>query len=70
MKMWKLLVGFGILLILFGLILMLFENWKWRLPGDIYIKRDNFEFYFPIVTSIIISLVLTILLNIIFRIKK
>jgi len=70
MKMWKLLVGFGILLILFGLILMLFENWKWRLPGDIYIKRDNFEFYFPIATSIIISLVLTILLNIIFRIKR
>jgi len=70
MKMWKLLAGFGILLILFGLILMLFENWKWRLPGDIYIKRDNFEFYFPIATSIIISLVLTILLNIIFRIKR
>jgi len=70
MKMSKIVVGLGILLILFGLILMLFENWKWRLPGDIYIKRDNFEFYFPITTSIIISLVLTILLNIIFRIKK
>jgi len=70
MKMWKIVVGLGILLILFGLILMLFENLKWRLPGDIYIKRDNFEFYFPITTSIIISLALTILLNIIFRIRK
>jgi hypothetical protein len=30
-----------------------------RLPGDIIIKRDNFTFYFPLLTCILISLVLT-----------
>ncbi|BAL81674.1 DUF2905 domain-containing protein [Caldisericum exile] len=67
MKMWKVLVLLGALLIVFGFIVMLFENWKFRLPGDIYIKRDNFEFYFPITTSIVISLILTLILNLIFR---
>lgn len=30
-----------------------------RLPGDIYIKKGNFTFYFPIVTSILASIILT-----------
>ncbi len=34
-----------------------------RLPGDIFIRKGNFSFYFPVVTSIILSIVLTILLN-------
>ena len=34
-----------------------------RLPGDIFIQRGNFTFYFPIVTSIILSILLTIILN-------
>jgi hypothetical protein len=38
-----------------------------RLPGDIHIEGKNGSFYFPIVSSILISLVLTILLNIILR---
>jgi len=33
-----------------------------RLPGDIYIKRDGFSFYFPLTTSIVLSIVLTLLL--------
>jgi len=33
-----------------------------RLPGDIVYKRENFTLYFPIVTSIVVSLVLTLLL--------
>jgi hypothetical protein len=33
-----------------------------RLPGDIAVKRDNFSFYFPITTSIILSIVLTVIL--------
>ena len=32
-----------------------------RLPGDIYIKRDGFSFYFPLTTSIVLSVVLTLL---------
>jgi hypothetical protein len=34
-----------------------------RLPGDISIQRDNFRFYFPLGTSILVSVVLTLLLN-------
>ena len=34
--------------------------WLGRLPGDIVIERENFRFYFPIVTSIIISIILTV----------
>jgi len=38
-----------------------------RLPGDIYIRRENFTFYFPLVTGIVLSIVLTIVLNLFFR---
>lgn len=34
-----------------------------RLPGDIAVKRDNFSFYFPITTSIILSIILTLILG-------
>jgi hypothetical protein len=34
-----------------------------RLPGDLAVKRDNFSFYFPITTSIILSIILTLLLS-------
>jgi uncharacterized protein HemY len=32
-----------------------------RLPGDIAVKRDNFSFYFPITTSIVLSIILTLI---------
>lgn len=35
--------------------------WLGRLPGDIVIERENFRFYFPIVTSILISIVLSLI---------
>jgi hypothetical protein len=38
-----------------------------RLPGDIRIERDGFSFYFPLGSSILISIVLTIILNVILR---
>jgi hypothetical protein len=38
-----------------------------RLPGDIAIERGNFRFYFPLGTSILVSLVLTLLLNLFLR---
>jgi hypothetical protein len=31
-----------------------------RLPGDIYVKRGNFSFYFPLTTSIVLSIILTL----------
>lgn len=41
-----------------------------RLPGDIIIQRDNFTFYFPLVTFLIVSIVLTILVNIVIRLLR
>lgn len=38
-----------------------------RLPGDIYIHRDNFSFYFPITTMIILSVVISIVLALLRR---
>jgi hypothetical protein len=38
-----------------------------RLPGDIYWQKGNFTFFFPLVTSILLSLLLTFLLNLWFR---
>jgi hypothetical protein len=44
-------------------------GWLGRLPGDIFIKRDNFSFYFPVTTSILISLVLGLVLYLISLLK-
>lgn len=59
----KLLILLGVFIILGGLFLLLGEKIPWigRLPGDIIIRKKNFTFYFPIVTSIIISIILTLL---------
>lgn len=65
----KILVGFGIVMVLVGGILLLAGNlsgkvpWLGRLPGDIYIERGNWSFYFPLATSILISIILTLLLS-------
>jgi hypothetical protein len=59
----KTLIIFGVILVVIGLLLSLGDKIPWigKLPGDIYIKRERFSFYFPIVTCIIISLILTLL---------
>ncbi len=63
--------GFGRSLIIIGLIIAaigaLFSlagkiPWLGRLPGDIFIKRENFTVYFPLATSILISLILSLIL--------
>nr|WP_236583217.1 MULTISPECIES: DUF2905 domain-containing protein [unclassified Nitratiruptor] len=54
----KVLIFIGITLIVVGL----FIQFIGRLPDDIYIKKDNFTFYFPITTSIVLSIVLSLLL--------
>ncbi len=61
--MQRFLLTVGVLLVLLGLL------WPWigklglgRLPGDIVIERENFRFYFPLTTCIIISVIITVLL--------
>jgi hypothetical protein len=41
-----------------------------RLPGDIRIERENGSFYFPVVTSLLLSIILTVVLNIIIRLFR
>ena len=64
----------GIMLILFGAVLLLIGallyfgggiSWLGKLPGDIRIERPGFSFYFPITTSILISIVLSLVIFII-----
>ncbi|NLX62569.1 MAG: DUF2905 domain-containing protein [Tissierellia bacterium] len=60
----KVILTFGIGLVIFGLIIMIGEKFGLgKLPGDIYVRRGNFTFFFPIVSSILISLLLTLILN-------
>jgi len=60
----RLLITFGVILIVIGSLLMVFDKIPWlgRLPGDICVKREHFSFYFPITTSIVLSIVLSIIL--------
>ena len=60
----KALIIFGLLIVLLGVVITLAGKLPWlgRLPGDIYIKRDRFTFYFPLATSILLSLLLSLLL--------
>jgi len=63
-----LIIGGIVLVVLGGLVLLSGRiSWLGRLPGDIYIKRDGFSFYFPITTCIIISIVLTLILRLLRR---
>jgi hypothetical protein len=60
----KTLILFGILLVALGLLFSLGSKVPWlgRLPGDIYIHRGNFTFYFPLTICILVSLVLSLVL--------
>ena len=57
----KLLILIGVFIIAIGVLLLIGEKIPWigKLPGDIIIKKEKFTFYFPITTSIVISIVLT-----------
>ncbi|HHD11899.1 MAG TPA: DUF2905 domain-containing protein [Deltaproteobacteria bacterium] len=62
--MGKILIVLGLVLVGIGLLITLAPKIPYlgRLPGDIYYKRDNFVFYFPLGTSILISIILSLLL--------
>ncbi len=62
MNISKLLITIGIILILFGLLWPVLQRLGLgRLPGDIVIEKEHFRFYFPLTTSILISLVLILI---------
>jgi hypothetical protein len=59
----RLLIVFGFLIAVVGVILVLAGRLPWlgRLPGDVYMQRGHWTFYFPLATSIVVSLALTTL---------
>jgi hypothetical protein len=59
--MGKTLVMIGLAIAGLGLVMMLGLP-LFRLPGDFHVKRGNFSFYFPLATSIVLSIILTLLL--------
>ncbi|MFO8192754.1 MAG: DUF2905 family protein [Bacillota bacterium] len=62
-----LLIGGGVIASLGLLLLLLSRLGLGRLPGDIFIQRENLTFYFPLATMILLSIVLTLLLNLLRR---
>jgi len=60
----RMLVVFGLLIALVGVALVLVGRVPWlgRLPGDVHIQRGNWTFYFPLATSLLLSVVLTLIL--------
>lgn len=66
----KFMMGAGIFLVIAGiLVYFLGDKLKWfgHLPGDIYIKRDNIQVFFPITTMILLSILISLL---VFIVKK
>ena len=61
----KWVIGIGAIIIIIGILIYFFHdklNWIGRLPGDIRIEKENFRFYFPIVTMILFSILGTLIL--------
>lgn len=65
----KMLILFGVVLALLGGLLLLTGKIPFlgRLPGDIVIRREHWSFYFPLTTSIVISILLTVLFSLFSR---
>ncbi len=61
----RFLILVGLVIALVGLLLVLSEKIPWlgRLPGDILIKKGKWTFYFPLATSILLSILITLLIN-------
>lgn len=60
----KSLIVIGLVIACIGVLLTLAGKVPWlgRLPGDILVKRENFTFYFPLATSILLSIILSLIL--------
>ncbi len=65
----KILLVTGLLLAGLGLLFMALNKFPsgWRVPGDIFIKKENFSFYFPLGTCILLSLLLSFIFQLFHR---
>ena len=69
----KYIILIGFIIIVIGIVVYFFHdklNWIGKLPGDIRIEKENFKFYFPLTTSIIVSVLISVILYIIQVLKK
>ena len=59
----RILIIIGFAIAAAGVVLWMFEAMPFvgKLPGDIYVRRGNFSFYFPITTCIVVSIILSLL---------
>lgn len=60
----------GVFIVIAGIIVYFFYdkfNWLGHLPGDVRIEKENFRFYFPFTTLILISVVVSVIIQIIKR---
>lgn len=70
-EMPKIMIILGAVLLVAGLVMLGIQKlpFSGKLPGDIVIKRDNFTFYFPLATSIIISIIISLILYLISKFR-
>jgi hypothetical protein len=69
----KVLIFFGVILVAAGVLLFVFGRTHLlpgRLPGDIIYRGKNITFYFPLATSIVLSVVLSVLLYVVGRFRR
>jgi len=68
----KYVVLIGLVVVIIGTIIYLFDEklqWLGRLPGDIRLEKENFKFFFPVTTMIILSVILNLILLIVRKIS-
>lgn len=65
----KLLILAGLFLVLLGVLVLTWGRIPLlgKLPGDIFLQKGNFQFFFPLVTCLILSAVLTLIINLVIR---
>jgi len=68
----KVLIWFGFLLVVLGVFVSFFEKIPYlgKLPGDIYVKKGNFTFYFPLASCVLISVILSLVFYLISKFLK
>ncbi|QDH78584.1 DUF2905 domain-containing protein [Echinicola soli] len=62
----KWIIGIGLAILVIGLLVYFLGDklhWLGRLPGDIRVARENFSFYFPITTMILLSIIVSLILK-------
>jgi hypothetical protein len=67
----KIIISLGLVLVLVGLIILFLPRFPFlgKLPGDILIKKEKFTFYFPLATSILVSIIISLILYLVGKYK-